>query len=149
MTTSTIYTQVENTTLIDKEALAYEVVTTEVVTNTVVETISSNSNVISPLLVVSENTISNKDIEIQHVVSGPQIVINNYGSSAAPSSPVFTRTNNKLTRVDYSDSSYKLFNYYPNNVKLHTIDYYNNNKVYRRTFNYVDGLLHDIQDTII
>lgn len=62
-------------------------------------------------------------------------------------SPQFSYNAETLSRIDYADSSYKLFFYDINN--LIRIDFHKNNVIYRKDFIYVaDNLSQIIESTI-
>jgi hypothetical protein len=64
-----------------------------------------------------------------------------------PSSPVFTYTAGTLTRIDYSDGSYKIFTY--NGSQLSQMDFSRAGTVIRKTFNYSGGALASISETTL
>lgn len=69
-------------------------------------------------------------------------------SSEGESNPVYTYTNDDITRIDYSSGNYKLLTYSAGN--LTQLDYVKGSVTYRKTFNYdISERLISITESVV
>jgi hypothetical protein len=80
---------------------------------------------------------------------GPQGPPGVPGGASPYTSPVFTYTENALSRIDYTDGSFRLFFYVDGALDHQDLQIFGESYVIRKTFIYSNGVLASINETII
>ncbi len=80
---------------------------------------------------------------------GPQGPQGTPGGDSPYTSPVFTYTDGTLSRIDYTDGSFRLFFYLDGVLDYQDLQIFGESYVIRKTFIYSSGVLASINETII